>query len=381
MKWLYFNQRYHPNYYASLQALIEAGHEVSFHVWSIAPEENHTGVKVTLLNQSLLSKINAKLLSNQEFPINKVFPPLSRYIKLFRNENPDIVVIRDPQRFFARLLARIASWHGAKVLFHSLNTLDTQDHRFFPRGYPIPLLKRIDAAYYSPIHGGRPEAFPPRAYFIPFAVPRADHYPKEVKTRREEFRLITIGKYRQERKRLPLLLNVLASLSYTHNISLTIIGQTGSSSEVSHMRELQQYALALGIDQRVSMMHDLPHVEVLRQYSHHDLFVLPAVNEPAGISVLEAVRNGIPAVCSDTCGVRCYLEPGATGEVFTSDDAESLKNAVLNIIKSRDEVERRKKKCWIYGEQALSHEAFLSAMNHCTMERWNLPTLSSQQSR
>ena len=59
-------------------------------------------------------------------------------------------------------------------------------------------------------------------------------------------------------------------------------------------------------------------------YQNSDLFILPATEEPASISVLESIGMGTPAICSDTNGTRFYLTENKFGLTFVDNDIESL---------------------------------------------------------
>ena len=47
--------------------------------------------------------------------------------------------------------------------------------------------------------------------------------------------------------------------------------------------------------------------KIYNYYRNHHLFLLPAANEPASISLLEAIGYSMPVICSDTCGTQFYV--------------------------------------------------------------------------
>ena len=60
------------------------------------------------------------------------------------------------------------------------------------------------------------------------------------------------------------------------------------------------------------------------------MFILPSKNEPASISLLEAMGNSMPVICSDTCGTRFYLKKNFS-KIFKSDSLNSLTNSIEEV--------------------------------------------------
>jgi glycosyltransferase involved in cell wall biosynthesis len=67
--------------------------------------------------------------------------------------------------------------------------------------------------------------------------------------------------------------------------------------------ECIQYALEHGMGDRVQFTGFVGNDELADFYAHNELYVLPSVSEPFGISVLEAMATGLPTIVSTACGV------------------------------------------------------------------------------
>lgn len=65
------------------------------------------------------------------------------------------------------------------------------------------------------------------------------------------------------------------------------------------------------------------------------MYVLPSVDEPFPMSVLEAMANGLPSVVTRSCGLADALEAGSAG-IVCDETLDSLVNAVETLLKSED---------------------------------------------
>ncbi|MGM7646581.1 glycosyltransferase [Nocardia sp. JW2] len=62
------------------------------------------------------------------------------------------------------------------------------------------------------------------------------------------------------------------------------------------------------------------------------VYVLPSVDEPYPMSVLEAMALGLPVVVTDTCGLAPLIEDNGCGIVVRSDDLEALTTATRKLL-------------------------------------------------
>ena len=71
---------------------------------------------------------------------------------------------------------------------------------------------------------------------------------------------------------------------------------------------------------------------VLARLRQTDLLVLPSIDEPFPMVVLEAMSVGLPVVITDTCGLASFVSEHGTGLVVPSDDQPALERAVASLI-------------------------------------------------
>ena len=97
-------------------------------------------------------------------------------------------------------------------------------------------------------------------------------------------------------------------------------------------KELEEYAKELGIADSViftGFRQDLPEI-----YADLDVVVLSSINEGTPVSIIEAMASGKPVVATDVGGVPSLVKDSSTGFLVKPQDAESLSDGVLKLLKS-----------------------------------------------
>lgn len=93
--------------------------------------------------------------------------------------------------------------------------------------------------------------------------------------------------------------------------------------------EMIRYCLENGLMENVSFTGFVPDNEAQKLYEAADVYVLPSVSEPFGISVLEAMTSGTPTIVSKTTGVGEALTHVLRAEHWDSDEIADQIIAVL----------------------------------------------------
>ncbi|HBF81845.1 MAG TPA: glycosyl transferase [Streptomyces sp.] len=86
-------------------------------------------------------------------------------------------------------------------------------------------------------------------------------------------------------------------------------------------------ARRLGVMDALDHVGPLGHEEVLDAGRRADVYVLPSIEEPLGVSVLEAMSVGTPAVITRTCGLGPDVAAAGAGRVVDSRVGEDAANA------------------------------------------------------
>jgi len=85
----------------------------------------------------------------------------------------------------------------------------------------------------------------------------------------------------------------------------------------------------LGIATKFHFTGFLRGAEVQRMFAHSDVYVMPSVSEPFGISPLEAMRSGVPTIISKQSGVAEVLKHAIKVDFW---DVNALADAIYGLL-------------------------------------------------
>ncbi|MEM3555868.1 MAG: glycosyltransferase family 4 protein [Candidatus Micrarchaeia archaeon] len=114
---------------------------------------------------------------------------------------------------------------------------------------------------------------------------------------------------------------------------------------------LINYSIELGISDKVTFLGYIPEDQLHEAYAKSDVYVLPSISEPFGITALEAMASGTPIILSKTSGVseittHClrvdFWDVNKMAEYIIA----LLKYRVLNHTMGRYEVEDARRFSW-----------------------------------
>ncbi|HTX87247.1 MAG TPA: glycosyltransferase family 4 protein [Candidatus Nanoarchaeia archaeon] len=362
MKIAIVTKRFHTNLYYTVKALREAGHAVELLVWHKGFAEKYdisepfvigySGWSVAL-NKQIERIKNAAV---RDFLRHKLpFLNLEELIDQRRLWNklkeikPDVVLARAyPNLTFLMMI--IASRLNCRNVFLLAQTAEHCGETFSKKIYLFVLkyLLRIRGLI-TPLQNSlscRDDFF----IYLPFVIEAPDFAKKYFANGRVN--IFSIGKFVRRKDHL-LLLEAVNELRHKYDLSLTILGE---KVEERVWREIADYVAANDLEKIVAIKFNLPYGEALASYKDFDLFVLPAYNEPAAYSPLEAMANKLPVIVSDTCGTKGYIKEGETGYIFKSHDWRDLAEKIERIISDRDKLK-------LMGEAA-----FRAAQNEHSLE-------------
>ena len=203
-----------------------------------------------------------------------------------------------PAGWFYRLLEKLASGWSDRVI-----TVCESEFKIAEK------FKVIAPEKMTVIHNGLPDSQPPG-----LAQPDADPP-----------RLIMVARFAAPKDHQTLLkaLGLLKELPW----SLTLVGDGDAR------RVVEKLAVELGIRERIDFLGVREDVAALLAASQ--VFVLSTQREGFPLSVLEAMRAGLPVVASSVGGISEAVETGTTGLLFPAGNVEALQEQLALLIKNR----------------------------------------------
>ena len=322
---LFTAPRYHTNQHFAVKALLDAGHEVSF----LALTRRHSEVYDVLSPTVLESSVTLRAIGLRT-------PPPLKLAGLMMRGKPDAVVVRNPNSAYGFLSAATARLARRTVVFYS----QTPMHRKlkwwerFVRALPAWL---AGAKWITPVLGS-PEDHSPAfgaLRYVPFVMEQQTAPERRDWCGGTSVNVLCIAKF-MRRKNHHLFVQAIARLTEKYDVRATIIGECTTTDGEELLAEINRLVSMLGVEGRVQIKLNLPYVEVQKEYTNHDLFVLPSRDEPAAVSPLEAMSHSLPVICSDSNGTQCYIRPSENGYVFRTDDLDDLVAYMERIISDRD---------------------------------------------
>jgi glycogen(starch) synthase len=95
------------------------------------------------------------------------------------------------------------------------------------------------------------------------------------------------------------------------------------------MKKMIKYVAKLGISDKFHFTGFLSGDEVYRMYAVSDLYIMPSISEPFGISPLEAIHSNVPVIISKQSGVSEVISHAIKVDYW---DIDAMANAIYGIL-------------------------------------------------
>lgn len=98
-----------------------------------------------------------------------------------------------------------------------------------------------------------------------------------------------------------------------------------------------------GMHEKVHIIGYVPDEDLVPLYQHAEIFVLPSIFEPFGMTALEAMACGVPVIASSLGGIRNAISSGTNGLLVDPREADEFADAMITLLRDRPLSERMRK--------------------------------------
>lgn len=343
MRVTYIAPRYHTNQIAVVNGWYAHGDSVQFIVRAQGPIEDHSNIVPVMVPYApsfeLLRKIYVRLHRNdpyaQDIALRYGYPSFQAIRQMFDAERPDLVILRE-RSIYSIVCYRICRRLGIRTLLYNQSPLWEEPdhihkdlpHRLMDRLLPIPRFTPVRTRD-NTMDG---KVMTENSYFVPFIIePQCAPEQREY-LRDHQIQILEVGRFERRKNHLLMLQAFYAVHRQVPETRLIIVGEVSDSFHEEYLEEVRAYIAAHDLQESVRILTNCDHAQMRELYLSSDLFVLPSTGEPAAISPLEAMSYSLPAISSTGNGTADYIQDGVTGHIFADNNAESLTDAILDIV-------------------------------------------------
>jgi glycosyltransferase involved in cell wall biosynthesis len=112
-----------------------------------------------------------------------------------------------------------------------------------------------------------------------------------------------------------------------------------------HLKKgLESFSMSLGLEGKVIFTGFVPEHELASYYSAADVFVSPSFFEPFGITALESLLSGTPAIVGEGSGVLERIPRMGCIQAVRPGDSKELAGKIMRVLKAGITVSERDKR-------------------------------------
>lgn len=337
MKILISQKRFHPNSIEIVNAFLEKGHQVKMFVQgSDSADENHSKLKPVIIPYNRFFHFLFNNFMKKNSVVKYCPPKISTLVLQLKSYKPDIIILKKfkATNLYVYIIARLM---GCKQIVLLSDSSYGNESNFFLKG-----LKKLNLFPRKSIYTEKKQVKKDenikkgseKNIFLPYPVSINEPVFKKEKGK---IRLLFVGKYTSKRKRPGWILEAIKEKKLISKTTLTCVG-LGMPTNPSVI-ELKKQAESFNYENSLNLEFNVPYEKMKDFYESHDVFVLPAKDEPFGMVVLEALANGLPILCSDTCGSRHAVIDDYNGYIFETENFDDFSDKLSVLCSDRKVIE------------------------------------------
>ena len=173
---------------------------------------------------------------------------------------------------------------------------------------------------------------------------------KKLNVKSKQIQISYFGKI-QERKGLHLLVEALNDIKFK-NIVLNIYGDGDETYKKKLILKNTQKKFVLNFNKPVP--------DITKYLSLTDILVLPSIKfESFGMVLIEAMRQKVPVICSDSGGMKEIVKNNINGLTFKNNNINDLKKKLLILVNSKNKRKEFGKKGYLTFKEKFTNKIFI----------------------
>lgn len=338
---LLIEKRYHTNQHPVVTSFLDAGHNIRFLALEKEQNEEYSALTPDMVKFSPVFIFIHMIVHRFLVEIDRYrvcIPSVVWYYRYLRSVDPDLVVVK---KYTATSFATIiyTKLLGIELVFYDQAPVYDDNPFYIKRWFATLLYYFANGerfVRYTPVLGNPKERVAiPRSYYIPFVAPSGVTADQRSYFRDSCVNILMVGKLHSRRKNHIKLLKSIAGVADKYDIRITLIGSLRDQND-RYYAKIRSTIIDEGLEEIVVIKRNLSYEAVQAEYRRHDLYVLPSEREPAAVSHLEAMSNGLPIICSETNGTSHYIQEGENGFLIDPSDETNLTETIERLVSSRE---------------------------------------------
>lgn len=370
MRVLYMSHRYHTNQNTIMKGWKEHGDEVCFLSQYAGKIEDYTYVKPMVMGYSPVFMLFYRLYVNvlarnnpaaMDIRLKIGIPPIFKLRKAIREFDPDLVIMRE-RSVYTICMTAICRFYKYPVILYVMNPVWEKQKKDLAHRIVwklVPKYRLTPSMVVGLDYEGKEKDN--CAFFAPYLM-EPQLSPEEKRYMENgRIRILEVGKY-EERKNHKMMVRAFEKLAGQYPVDLTIVGEVSNDFHRKYYAELKEYIDSHGLESRVTLKRNLKKADMMEEYKHADLFVLPSTGEPGSVTNLEGMAFSIPVICGEDNGTACYIEQGKTGYVFRDNDEADLVEKMESIIRNGDVLKEMGKNAYNHVKKNFQFDSYYKSV-------------------
>jgi glycosyltransferase involved in cell wall biosynthesis len=361
MKILFNFPRFHTNNSGMVRVLHENSFLIQFHVVRESLVEDRDIVNPIVYEPSRMSLALSKLIDQSPSVLPFYFPEFGSYFKGLSEFDPDVVMIRSPLRLIALYTLLYCLIRRKPVIFYTQSPLT--GNLFSTKAIFRKFLAYIfRGVWVSPIffRDKRQDLIQTsQSQFLPFCI-YSDVSINDIVVKSDRIRLLAVGKMVQRKNFSAILYALRLLVDHGVIVTLTIISEVSTKFQHSEFDLVKSLSKRLKLESHVEFLTNIHPNEMSLYYKDHDIFILASYNEPASVSLVEAMRSGCVPVISLQNGSNCYFVDSLDGFSFDPDEYKQIFSIIIKLTSSKKLLQSYKRKALESSFKLTNPEFFYS---------------------